>query len=428
MFKFRAFLFYAASVSILGILATWFFLQHELNNETRRSLDLRIEGIARVASQTNASMGTRGLVEILGKELAEDHIVVSHNGAEEFRHGTESLFSICSTKDAENLFPLSPSDNGAVNSYRITVCRKMAPSTLVPVVLTFFIFILLWLFFRLLKNAEVNAVSQFNKFLFDNALKVKSLSRLEDIFSVLDKLDSELKKNEMATKVLAKETAFGALATQFVHDISPWIFSLKVFSKGNLAPTDSKEVLDHLISEMTKKRKSLLEHRKNSVSGGETNGLTGSEIFEVVSREVNRLFLERFGKIEGLKIDFEEGERNPLTNTYVCEEVELLSLVRNLVINAFEAKKTSQPIPELELILRATHTEATLSVVDNGVGISEKVQKKLFNEGSTFNKATGSGFGLWGVRKTLNTWGGTISIHSVEGVSTSVIVSLPVKT
>ena len=68
-----------------------------------------------------------------------------------------------------------------------------------------------------------------------------------------------------------------------------------------------------------------------------------------------------------------------------------------------------------------------LRVKDNGKGIPPDIIPKLMQRGSTFNKESGSGLGLYHARKTIEEWGGNIDIESEVGRGTSIIISLPRK-
>jgi len=73
-----------------------------------------------------------------------------------------------------------------------------------------------------------------------------------------------------------------------------------------------------------------------------------------------------------------------------------------------------------------------IKVEDEGIGISEEDQKKLFNKFFRSKEAakrstTGSGLGLYIVGKILDVCSGTIECHSEEGKGTTFIVTLPIK-
>lgn len=71
-----------------------------------------------------------------------------------------------------------------------------------------------------------------------------------------------------------------------------------------------------------------------------------------------------------------------------------------------------------------------IDVVDNGCGMTEEEQKKLFKPFSQANKETqsqygGTGLGMWISYKLVTAMGGTISCKSVKGEGTTFTISIP---
>jgi signal transduction histidine kinase len=67
-----------------------------------------------------------------------------------------------------------------------------------------------------------------------------------------------------------------------------------------------------------------------------------------------------------------------------------------------------------------------ITVTDNGIGISESCLPQVFNMFyRASERSTGAGLGLYITKETVKKLGGKIEIQSVEGLETSVTVSLP---
>jgi signal transduction histidine kinase len=80
---------------------------------------------------------------------------------------------------------------------------------------------------------------------------------------------------------------------------------------------------------------------------------------------------------------------------------------------------------------RPTNDRVMITFADEGIGISELEQKRLFTEffrGAEAKEVTsdGTGLGLVLARKVIESVGGTISVHSELHKGTKFIVSLPV--
>ena len=103
-------------------------------------------------------------------------------------------------------------------------------------------------------------------------------------------------------------------------------------------------------------------------------------------------------------------------------------IVMNLLSNAIKFS----PIDEtIEVTLNAEKNKVHISVKDNGMGIAEEEQKKIFNR---FEQATnskriegkGSGIGLDLVSYLVKAHGGNIELNSKLNEGSEFIVTLPV--
>lgn len=105
---------------------------------------------------------------------------------------------------------------------------------------------------------------------------------------------------------------------------------------------------------------------------------------------------------------------------------ELKNIVTNLLSNAIKYGD-GKPI---ELRLRRVNQNALLEVCDQGIGISEDKQKKIFER---FERAVsetsykGLGLGLWIVREIVTPFNGKIWVTSTLNKGSCFSVELPIK-
>jgi len=127
-------------------------------------------------------------------------------------------------------------------------------------------------------------------------------------------------------------------------------------------------------------------------------------------------------------------------NFVTTDHYALMTILRNLVSNAIEAiegdRRTGEIIvrERLQTLVQTKDGERTcyiLEVEDNGPGISEKQQKKIFRMGysTKFDGRTGNiyrGVGLAGVKQTVEEYfGGSIEVESEPGEGTRFRVVIP---
>jgi two-component system phosphate regulon sensor histidine kinase PhoR len=103
------------------------------------------------------------------------------------------------------------------------------------------------------------------------------------------------------------------------------------------------------------------------------------------------------------------------------------SVIFNLLDNAL---KYSQSAPEISIAITGTEEQLKLEVADNGIGIPEGYQNKVFEKffrvpaGDTHN-AKGHGLGLSYVAQVVRQHGGNINLESQEGSGSTFTITLP---
>jgi len=104
---------------------------------------------------------------------------------------------------------------------------------------------------------------------------------------------------------------------------------------------------------------------------------------------------------------------------------ELLEPVfENLLTNAVE--HNDKETPRVHVDAERHGDWVTVRVADNGPGISDDRKDAVFDRGELGEHSSGSGFGLFLVRKTVESYGGGVEIEDNEPTGTVVRVTLPV--
>jgi signal transduction histidine kinase len=102
----------------------------------------------------------------------------------------------------------------------------------------------------------------------------------------------------------------------------------------------------------------------------------------------------------------------------------LRQVLYNLVRNSVEAT-TGRKNPEVTIETTSSHGQLKILVKDNGCGIDEAAQKKLFSLFYSTKGEGGTGLGLSISKKIIELHGGQIDISSQLGEGTCVRISLP---
>lgn len=104
---------------------------------------------------------------------------------------------------------------------------------------------------------------------------------------------------------------------------------------------------------------------------------------------------------------------------------QLIRVLNNLVKNAFEAIPDDRQ-PQVILSLQRNMSRARIVVADNGSGISEAAQHKIFTPYFT-TKGSGTGLGLAMTKKIVEFWNGTIWFETDEKAGTRFYIDLPLR-
>lgn len=105
----------------------------------------------------------------------------------------------------------------------------------------------------------------------------------------------------------------------------------------------------------------------------------------------------------------------------IVDPVRIREVLSNLVVNSLRAMKSGGA---LRLVARASGGGATIDVIDTGVGIPADELDQVFTRFHKGRASPGTGLGLSISRDLVEAHGGTITIHSDDGVGTRVRVDL----
>ncbi len=283
--------------------------------------------------------------------------------------------------------------------------------------------------------------------LFDETHQKKNELKLvnEQLAYSKSKLLKALKETEVAHKRLQDTQA------QLIHE-------QKMATLGRLAASVGHEVNNPLTILSMNVSRVILKYRKDpNIKIGDI-----FEIFHKMEQNIGRIKAV-VNTLTGLLKKSEKGKFEPLSLKLILEEtlplvqfqtylenlsgteVEFdipahLPLIRgdlerlqevflNLFINAYHAMMGKRN-RRIKVTAHAHPEDQDLVMVyfaDNGSGMTEEIQRKIFNYGYTTKPpGKGSGLGLYMCKYIIELHGGNISVKSTPGAGTTFIISLPV--
>ena len=108
------------------------------------------------------------------------------------------------------------------------------------------------------------------------------------------------------------------------------------------------------------------------------------------------------------------------------DKEQMLRVFNNLFRNAIQSIPENR-MGELLVQLKTSEKEITLSIQDNGTGISDELRDKIFSPNFT-TKNSGMGLGLALVKNIIESSEGEIWFESTVNVGTTFFISLPIFT
>ncbi|WP_332308269.1 ATP-binding protein [Desulfonatronovibrio magnus] len=269
---------------------------------------------------------------------------------------------------------------------------------------------------------------------YTNVEACRSRYRNKDAVIVATTDISEMIDKDAQLIQASKMTSLGQLSAGIAHELNQPLNAIKMGSDFLSMMHENKEdisneqmaQISHEISIQVDRATEIINNlrefgRKSDFTKEKTD--ISKPVHNVLSIMGQQLKLQN---IE-IKLDLQENIPPIMAHKNRLEQV-----IFNLITNARDAiiQRMAEEIhPELGTIAISTslqNGQVTLSVADNGTGMPESVQQKIFDPFYT-TKQTGMGMGLglsisYGIIKDYE---GEIAIKSIEGAGTTFTVSFP---
>lgn len=258
--------------------------------------------------------------------------------------------------------------------------------------------------------------------------------KLEQLNKELEQLNKELafqnnKIEDHSAELIIANTELqktNAELDRFVYSVSHDLRSPLTSILGLVSFIEDEsleaETLEHII--MIKKSINRLDEFIKNILNYSRNNRTSLDIVRIsLQKETSEIVnsLSRIKEAENIHFEIDIKEHQP----FYTDRLRLNTLLENLISNAIKYHKTNQTGNYIKIIGHTTLEKLTLSISDNGIGISPEHHNKIFDMffriSSTKN---GSGIGLYIVKDTVQILKGTIQVHSKEGKGSTFDITL----
>jgi len=253
--------------------------------------------------------------------------------------------------------------------------------------------------------------------------KIEISTSSEEIATLVNSYNSmidELEESAVKLATSEREQAWREMAKQVAHEIknplTPMRLSVQSFQR-KFNPED-----ENIYQKVDEYSRTLIQQidTMSSIASAFSNfakmPAQQNETLNVVSTV--KLALDIFSEDN---INFSSNEDEILAN---FDRTQLIRVVTNLVKNGIQSIPKEREHPQIDVHVKAEDNTVKITVQDNGIGISEANQAKIFEPKFT-TKSSGMGLGLAMVKNIVETYHGNITFTSQPGKGTIFMVTFP---
>ena len=242
------------------------------------------------------------------------------------------------------------------------------------------------------------------------------ISEFQDLARSYNRMMDSAKRLFREKAEAEKAASLALLSLQVAHDIRSPLAALGAATNSLEMPEEQRTLVKQSVSRIQHIADDLLKRYR--APDAEVRPLAESTSLTVLIEEVLTEKRLQYGNRQGVKIEF----NGDSAATAVVDRREFPRIISNLVNNAVEALDKGGTV---SVSLSALDGKALLTIKDSGKGIPPEVLAKLGQKGETHGKAGGTGLGLYHAKRTIEEWGGTLTINSEPGKGTAVVLELP---
>jgi nitrogen fixation/metabolism regulation signal transduction histidine kinase len=234
---------------------------------------------------------------------------------------------------------------------------------------------------------------------------------------MIDELESSAA--QLATN--EREAAWREMAKQVAHEIKNPLTPMRLTVQSFQRKFDPKDAnINKKMDEYSSSLIQQIDTMSSIASAFSTYAQMPAQKNETLNVvKITKLALDIFNE----EYIFFFSEENEITAKF--DRTQLIRVITNLIKNSIQAihEKNSEN-PRIEVRVFSENTLVAVTVMDNGMGVSEENIMKVFEPKFT-TKTSGMGLGLAMVKKIVETYGGSITFTTSEKTGTTFKVKFP---
>lgn len=214
------------------------------------------------------------------------------------------------------------------------------------------------------------------------------------------------------------------IAEQVAHDIRSPLAAINtaLFDVSSI-PESKRIMIKNAAKRINDIANNLLLQSKNNFSVENSVHVDDDIQSELISVLLDNIIAEKKYEFPNIQLNIELVVSD---GSYDCfAKINLGSFKRvlsNLINNSIEAIPSDGMV---NLAIKSDGSNVYISISDNGCGIPPDILPKVTEQGFSFNKKNGAGFGLSYAKQYIEQLNGRINIQSKINIGTEILISLP---
>jgi signal transduction histidine kinase len=257
----------------------------------------------------------------------------------------------------------------------------------------------------------------------NEAIDWDSDDEIGELVSEYNKMVAKLDESAVDLAKSERESAWREMARQVAHEIknplTPMKLSLQYLQKSIENKSDNVEALTANVAKTLVEQIEHLNHIAGEFSQFANIGNAKNEIVDL--NEVIKSVTQLHSINDRMSIEWKPAMKT--VNVY-ADKTHLNRLFTNLILNAIQAIPSDVDV-HINIEESIIENKVLIKVTDNGNGIPEEVQSKIFTPNFT-TKSSGTGLGLAMSKGIVEQTKGRIWFETAAGAGTTFFVELPI--
>jgi signal transduction histidine kinase len=270
-------------------------------------------------------------------------------------------------------------------------------------------------------HASLAAIIFFISGLWAYQFKKYGERHIEQAYEVARLSEAELQKDAL----IKANSELDKFVYSVSHDLRAPLSSMKGVIEISEEETRDPLMLEHFgllkgsIKKLDEFIQDILEYSRNSRMEIKKQEINFKEMLDEITNDLKHMSSNNERQVS---INYEINNQQP----FISDKGRVSILLNNLISNAIRYQNPETDKPCVDVEINMTDTKTGIVVKDNGIGISNENQQKIFDMFYRVSEnSIGSGLGLYLVKEIVDKLEGKIEIESELGKGTAFSVEIP---